>query len=112
VLAPVTTPEVVEPAPDARPICRYALASWRAIRHSAYVTDGDTAGLPETLTLDEAFRAAYYMIDNYVKIEEPNPRPALVIYRQYLWSDPARWSDWLDAVRRALSDEGEASPVR
>jgi hypothetical protein len=75
------------------------------------VDDDAASELPATLTLDEAFRAAYYMIDNYLQLEA-SPRGALVLYRQYLWSDPARWTDWVAAVRRALADDGEASPLR
>lgn len=56
------------------------------------------------LTMDEAFRAAYYLIDDYVKVEGDHPREALVLYRGYMWSDPAREGDWRRAVERARAD--------
>lgn len=70
-------------------------------------SEGD---LPETLTLDEAYRAAFYFVLGYISLEkEPLPR-AFFLFRQYMWTDPARWSDWLDAVRRGLADGGAANP--
>ena len=65
--------------------------------------DGDSGEV--RLTMDEAFRAAYYLIDDYVKIEGDDPQAALVLYRQYMWSDPGREEDWRVAVDRARSDE-------
>jgi hypothetical protein len=66
--------------------------------------------LPETLTLDEAFRAAFYMVELWVSLEHrPSERPALLL--QYLRSDPARWEDWLASVRRGLADGGAASAI-
>ena len=65
---------------------------------------------PETLTLDEAFRAAHYLTEAYVELEK-QPDVGLVLFLQYLKSDPARWDDWKAAVRTALSDGGEASPL-
>lgn len=62
------------------------------------------AALPERLTLDEAFRAAYFMVDQYVA-RERNPDDGLVLLWACMTTDPARWSDWIDSVRRALSDE-------
>jgi hypothetical protein len=49
------------------------------------VTD---APLPETLTLDDAYRAAFY-----------------------LRSDPARWEDWKCAVRRAIGHDAPTDPL-
>jgi hypothetical protein len=66
--------------------------------------------LPEALTLDEAFRAAFYMILQYVGLERMPPPDALVLLMQYMWTDPARWDDWQQAVRRALDDGGLANP--
>lgn len=65
--------------------------------------------LPDSLTLDEAFRAAFYMVDLYVSLEQ-KPSENLVLLLQYLHSDPARWDDWLASVRRGLADGGWASP--
>jgi hypothetical protein len=50
------------------------------------------APLPETLTLDDAFRAAFYMTEQYVALEI-EPDAGLVLFEQYLHSDPARWED-------------------
>ncbi|KQY23405.1 hypothetical protein ASD16_12790 [Cellulomonas sp. Root485] len=58
----------------------------------------------QSLTLDEAFRAAYFMIDQYVALES-SPDVGLVLLHQYMKSDPARWDDWTASVRRALSNE-------
>ena len=49
----------------------------------------DDANLPESLTLDEAYRAAFFLTDRYVGIES-NPDDGLVLFHQYLLSDPAR----------------------
>ena len=62
--------------------------------------------LPTTLTLDEAFRAAYFLTEQYVALEG-EPDAGLVLFEQYLRSDPARWEDWQRAVRRAVN-AGEA----
>ena len=71
----------------------------------------DDAPLPESLTLDGAFRAAYFMTDQYLALES-NPDTALVLFWQYLKSDPARWEDWKDSVRRALDPTTETDLLR
>lgn len=68
------------------------------------------APLPETLTLDDAFRAAFYMTEQYVALED-EPDVGLVLFEQYLNSDPARWDDWKTAVRRALEHDAPADPL-
>jgi hypothetical protein len=73
------------------------------------VTVPNEDGLPDSLSIDEAFRAAFYMILQYLELER-HPREALILYAQYMWTDPARWGDWQKAVRRALTDEGIANP--
>lgn len=65
--------------------------------------------LPNTLSLDEAYRAAYYLVANYISVEK-NPSESLLLLRQYLHSDPSRWDDWLSSVARGLADDGTASP--
>jgi hypothetical protein len=72
------------------------------------VTDDST--LPETLTLAEAYRAAFFLTDLYVGIES-NPDEGLVLFHQYLQSDPARWDDWERAVRQALRPEPNPDPL-
>lgn len=69
------------------------------------MTDND---FPDTLTLDEAFRAAYFLVDLYVGLEA-DPGDELVLFHQYLQSDPARWSDWLESVKKAIADPTAAS---
>jgi hypothetical protein len=59
--------------------------------------------LPDRLTLEEAFRAAFFMIQIYGEVE--NWKSEEIVYlHEYMQGDPARWSDWNDAVRRALAD--------
>jgi hypothetical protein len=62
----------------------------------------------ESLSLDEAFRAAFFMIDGYVGLEK-DPDEGLVLLRQYMLTDPARWSDWTKSVEKALADPIAAS---
>lgn len=62
--------------------------------------------LPDRLTLEEAYRAAYYMVEQYVALED-QPDVGLVLLLQYLESDPARWDDWVASVRRGLDDGGD-----
>jgi hypothetical protein len=68
----------------------------------------DTGDLPETLTLEEAFRAAFFMIEIYGEVENWQSED-LVILADYMRSDPARSSDWTTAVRRALSEPNAVS---
>jgi hypothetical protein len=49
----------------------------------------DDLPLPETLTLDQKYRAALFLADAYVSVEA-NPDEGLVPYHQYLQSDPVR----------------------
>jgi len=64
--------------------------------------------LPDELTLDEAFRASVYMVLQCIGLEA-DPDDSLISLAQYLWTDPARWSDWKSAVAYGLSDEGLAN---
>jgi hypothetical protein len=76
---------------------------WEAV----LMSDGP---LPETLTLDDAFRAAFYMTEQYVALED-EPDVGLVLFEQYLHSDPARWEDWKTAVRRAIEHDAPTDPL-
>ncbi|MGO4604484.1 hypothetical protein [Terrabacter sp. 2YAF2] len=67
--------------------------------------------MPETLTLDQAYRAAFFMTDVYVGMES-RPDEGLVLFHQYLQSDPARWEDWKEAVRKALQPNAPVDPLR
>ena len=73
------------------------------------MTDASLSDLPETLTLDEAFRAAFYLVLNYLRLES-EPNESLLLLAQYMWTDPARWDDWTAAVKRGLADGGVANP--
>jgi hypothetical protein len=66
--------------------------------------------LPDSLTLAEAFRAAYYLVELYASLEQ-KPSESLNLFLQYLHSDPARWEDWLASVRRGLADGGAANAI-
>jgi hypothetical protein len=66
--------------------------------------------VPGVLTLGQAFRAAYFMTEQYVALES-QPDTGLVLYEQYLHSDPARWEDWKTSVRRAVSDSAPSDPL-
>lgn len=69
----------------------------------------DKPDLPATLTINEAFRAAYYMVLQYLELEK-DVNEEVLLFAQYLWSDPARLDDWEGAIRRALADGGLANP--
>jgi len=60
-----------------------------------------TPELPNTLTLEEAFRAALFMIEGYGDVESWESQD-IVLLHQYMVSDPARWDDWQNAVVKAL----------
>jgi hypothetical protein len=70
----------------------------------------DESTWPQSLTLDEAYRAAFFLADLYVRIES-RPDHGLVLFHQYLQSDPARWEDWKQAVRKALRPEASHDPL-
>ena len=64
---------------------------------------------PENLTLIEAYRAAYYMVEQYIALEE-QPDVGLVLLQQYMESDPARWTDWIASVQRGLNEPAAIDP--
>lgn len=65
--------------------------------------------IPDILTLDEAYRAAFYLVLKYIALQG-DPDDGLILLRQYMWTDPARWSDWKSAVAMAISDDGRSNP--
>jgi hypothetical protein len=65
------------------------------------VTDESMADLPDSLSLEEAFRAAFFMVEIYGDVEKWKSDD-IVLLHQYLKTDPARWGDWKKAVRLAL----------
>jgi hypothetical protein len=62
------------------------------------------------LTLEQAYRAAFYLTDQYVSLESA-PDVGLVLFHQYLQSDPARWENWLSAVWSAMAANPPSDPV-
>lgn len=72
------------------------------------VTDDLT--VPETLTLEQAYRAAFFLANPYVGLES-SPGESLVLFHQYLQSDSARWNDWMQAVREAMRPEAVPDPL-
>jgi hypothetical protein len=74
------------------------------------MSDGSSGDqLPESLTLEQAYRAAFYMVEQYIDLEK-NPDVGLVLLLQYMESDPARWVDWVAAVKKGLRDSGVIDP--
>ena len=69
----------------------------------------DEPDLPATLTINEAFRSAFYMVLQYLEIER-EVNEEVPLFAHYLWTDPGRGQDWEDAIRRALADGGLADP--
>jgi hypothetical protein len=69
----------------------------------------DSKELPATLTLDEAYRSAFYLVLDYFRRGHEDPKD-VVLLLQSMWTDPARWHDWQAAIRRALEDGGVADP--
>lgn len=70
----------------------------------------DDSSFPETLTLDEAYRAAFFLADLYIGLES-SPDEGLVLFHQYLQSDPARWEDWKRGVREAMRPDATPDPL-
>lgn len=50
------------------------------------------------------------MTDQYVALED-EPDAGLILFHQYLQSDPARWDDWTQAVRRTIEDGSGMDPL-
>jgi hypothetical protein len=70
---------------------------------------GNDEKLPQSLTLIEAYRAAYYMVEQYIALEE-QPDEGLVLLQQYMKSDPARWDDWIASVQRGINEPHAVNP--
>lgn len=62
------------------------------------------------LSSDEAFRAAFYMIDRYLSLD-PDPSGDLSLLWSYMLDDPARDGDWAESIQRALADHGWGSDI-
>lgn len=90
------------------PLAHAAERTVGLVQHHVLVSE-DPA-LPATLTLDQAYRAAFFLTDRYMGVES-SPDDGLVLFRQYLQSDPARWEDWKGAVREALRPEAAPNPL-
>ncbi|MEW2518774.1 hypothetical protein [Actinacidiphila alni] len=66
-------------------------------------------GVPEALTLEQAYRAAFRMVEQYIDLED-DPDENLILLLQYMESDPARWTDWLAAIRWASANSDAVDP--
>lgn len=64
----------------------------------------------QRLTTDEAFRAAFYLVDRYLSLD-PDLSGDLSLLWSYLQSDPARAADWADSIRRAKNDSGWGAEI-
>jgi hypothetical protein len=62
----------------------------------------------ESLSLEEGFRAAFFLFDDYISLED-EPDEGLLLLLTYMLSDPARWSDWKESVEKARADPTAAS---
>lgn len=62
----------------------------------------DADRLPDRLTLDEGYRADFYLVLQDFELEA-EPRDALVELVQYLWTDPGRWAGSRHATWRVPS---------
>jgi hypothetical protein len=66
------------------------------------------------LTLDQAYRAAYYFIRQYYERDALKPESMffLLVWMQLdaprSSSDPAQWHDWLRSVEKSLAGEDNA----
>ena len=57
--------------------------------------------LPNELDLETAFRAAYFLVEQYLALEK-DASSGLQIFWGYLVGDPAVAGDWENSVRRAV----------
>ncbi|MDQ4212834.1 hypothetical protein [Microbacterium capsulatum] len=62
----------------------------------------------ESLSIEEGFRAAFFIVDQYMSLEE-EPDEGLALFHTYMVSDPARWSDWKESIEKARADPSAAS---
>jgi hypothetical protein len=70
--------------------------------------------MKEKLTLLEAYKAMYAYLQNYyVQMDKPDEIGALLGDLRLLHDgnpvDRAAWTDWLDAVKKACPEEGDAA---
>jgi hypothetical protein len=83
--------------------------AWRPVARQETGPGVSEGPLPARLPLDTGFRAAYFMAERYVL--EHGPDDGLILFLQYLSSDPARWDDWKQSVRHALKATGTEDPL-
>ena len=86
------------------------LGAARSSRRRQHRRVADHAILPEALTLEEAYRATFFLADAYIRLQS-SPDVGLVLFHQYLQSDPARWDDWKRALQTALRPEVGPDPL-
>jgi hypothetical protein len=66
--------------------------------------------LPGQVSLDDGYRAAYYLVEQFAALE-PDPDGGLAHLLDYLRSHPARRDDWDQAVRQALNGARADDPL-
>ena len=71
---------------------------------------GRVDALPERVSLDTAYRAAYYLVEQYVALEG-EPGQGLAEFLEYLRSNPARWDDWRQAVLHVVKNAPTDDPL-
>ena len=76
---------------------------------SEYVRAGD---LPETITVEQAYQACYYMTDLHLALDGPTPGSTLILFGQYLASGSTRALDWSAAVQQAFDLQSDVSSTK
>ena len=77
-----------------------------------FARDGEIRGdaLPERISLDTAYRAAYYLVEQYAALEV-EPGEGLTEFIDYLRANPARWDDWRQAVLHVMTNARTDDPL-
>lgn len=77
----------------------------------ATVPIGETGRMVETLTIEQAFQAMRYFLEQFNEREPPERRMTIEFILSWTefdkgpgrgTSDPAQWDDWLKAVEKAV----------
>ncbi|MCF2527263.1 hypothetical protein [Yinghuangia soli] len=66
--------------------------------------------LPARLTLEEAYLATFYVVDKYLERVPDSLDGDVAIFWMYLVTDPARWQDWAESVRRSAENDHGVVP--
>jgi len=66
--------------------------------------------VPENVSVEDGYRAAYYLVEQYAALE-PDPDGGLAHLLDYLRFHPARRADWEQAIRQALNPARADDPL-